>query len=80
MVQPGMAPFTLAQRFKAPLRNGMKLFCVGVGASFVGVFVTNLLITLRTFLDPSFAPLNKPQNVLATSAAYGGRRGGAGGA
>lgn len=27
-----MAPFSLAQRFKAPLRNGLKLFGVGVGA------------------------------------------------
>jgi hypothetical protein len=31
-VQPGMAPFTLAQRLGAPVRNGLKLFCVGTGA------------------------------------------------
>jgi len=66
-----MTPFTLGQRFKAPLRNGMKLFCVGVGASFVGVIVTNALIGLRQMLDPGFKPLNQPQNVLQTSAAYG---------
>jgi hypothetical protein len=129
-VQAGMQPFTLGQRFKAPLRNGMKLFCVGVGArwveigwrlgvgrgswgarrlaalhqaarfqspslslchinnktahiptptptptpnppSFIGVIVTNALIGLRTLLDPAFKPLNQPQNVLQTSAAYG---------
>jgi hypothetical protein len=34
--------------------------------------VTNALIGLRTLLDPTFTPLNKPQNVLQTSAAYGG--------
>ena len=53
------------------MRNGLKLMCVGVGASFVGVAVTNTLIALRQALDPSFVPLNQAQNVLATSAAYG---------
>ncbi|KAI8471097.1 MAG: hypothetical protein J3K34DRAFT_418522 [Monoraphidium minutum] len=66
-----MAPFTLGQRFKAPLRNGLKLFGVGLGASFVGVAATNGLILLRTLLDPDFSPLNQPQNVLVTSLAYG---------
>jgi hypothetical protein len=126
-VPSGMEPFTLAQRLGAPVRNGMKLFAVGIGArcarargafasrgkgrykkpvavfvslldrcsssattptikrqrqrqqnktnqqqhSFVGVAVTNTLVALRKALDPAFAPLNAPQNVLATSAAYG---------
>jgi hypothetical protein len=59
------------QRLGAPVRNGLKLMCVGIGASFVGVAVTNTLIALRQALDPSFIPLNQAQNVLATSAAYG---------
>ncbi|GBF89992.1 hypothetical protein Rsub_02698 [Raphidocelis subcapitata] len=71
LVQPGMAPFTPLQRLGAPVRNGTKLFAVGCGASFVGVAVTNGLIALRGVLDPGFAPLNQPQNVLATSLAYG---------
>lgn len=70
-VQPGMPSFTLMQRLGAPVRNGLKLMCVGIGASFVGVAVTNTLIALRQALDPSFVPLNQAQNVLATSAAYG---------
>jgi len=70
-VQPGSPPFTLAQRLGAPVRNGLKLFGVGLGASFVGVAVTNALSALRGALDPSFAPLNPPQDVLAVSAAYG---------
>lgn len=70
-VQPGSPPFTLAQRLGAPVRNGLKLFGVGLGASFVGVAVTNALAALRGMLDPSFAPLNPPQDVLAVSAAYG---------
>lgn len=60
-----------SQRLGAPVRNGLKLMCVGIGASFVGVAVTNTLIALRQALDPSFVPLNQAQNVLATSAAYG---------
>ncbi|KIY99940.1 hypothetical protein MNEG_8023 [Monoraphidium neglectum] len=61
VVQPGMAPFSLGQRFKAPLRNGLKLFGVGLGASLVGVVVTNSLIILRTLIDTDFVPLNQPQ-------------------
>lgn len=70
-VQPGMPSFTLMQRLGAPIRNGLKLMCVGMGASFVSVVVTNMLIGLRQALDPSFVPLNQAQDVLATSAAYG---------
>lgn len=33
--------------------------------------MTNTLIALRCVLDPDFVPLNQPQNVLATSLAYG---------
>lgn len=53
------------------MRNGLKLMCVGVGASFFSVAVTNALIGMRQMLDPSFVPLNQAQDVLATSAAYG---------
>ena len=70
-VQPGMPPFTLAQRAGAPVRNGLKLFFVGVSASFIGVAATNALIAARQILDPSFAPLNQPQDLVAMSAAYG---------
>ncbi len=70
-LQPGMEPFTLGQRVGAVLRNGIKLFGVGVTASFIGVAVTNTLLQVRSFLDPSFLPVNKAQDVLATSAAYG---------
>lgn len=70
-VQPGMAPFSLGQRFGAVIRNGLKLFGVGLTASCVGVAITNSLIIARQLLDPSFEPLNQPQNILATSAAYG---------
>lgn len=70
-VQAGMEPFTLLQRLGAPVRNGLKLFCVGIGASFVGVAVTNTLIWARSQLDPTFKPLNQPQDILAMSAAYG---------
>lgn len=70
-VQPGTPPFTLAQRCGAPIRNGMKLFVVGLSASFFGVAITNTLLAVRQMLDPTFVPLNQPQDVLAMSAAYG---------
>ncbi len=70
-VQPGMMPFTLGQRLGAPLRNGLKLFGVGFGASLFGVAITNTLIGLRSALDPTFVPLNQAQDILATSLAYG---------
>lgn len=70
-VQPGMPAFTLLQRMGAPVRNGLKLACVGFSASMIGVCMTNALIALRTALDPSFAPLNQSQDVIATSLAYG---------
>lgn len=70
-VQPGMEPFTMGQRMGAVLRNGIKLFGVGITASFIGVAVTNSLLYLRTIIDPTFLLPNKPQDVLATSAAYG---------
>jgi hypothetical protein len=60
-VQPGMQPFTLMQRVGAPIRNGLKLAAVGLIASFIGVAVTNAIVSVRTLLDPSFSPLNAPQ-------------------
>lgn len=69
-MQPGSAPFTLAQRGGAVVRNGIKLLGVGFAASLLGVGVTNALIAARQLLDPSFTPLNEPQNVLVMSAAY----------
>ncbi|GLI69134.1 hypothetical protein VaNZ11_013689 [Volvox africanus] len=70
-VPPGMEPFTLAQRLGAILRNGSKLLCVGFCASMIGVGVTNALLGVRQMMDPSLAPPNAPQNVVATSGAYG---------
>ncbi|CAL8466859.1 g6395 [Coccomyxa elongata] len=69
-VPPGYSPFTVGQRAGAVLRNGSKLLAVGFGASLFGVSVTNVLIALRQHLDPTWVPLNAPQNVLVTSAAY----------
>nr|QKY15094.1 RETICULATa-RELATEd chloroplastic-like isoform a (C2E21) [Polytomella parva] len=71
MVPPGMEPFTLAQRFGAVIRNGLKLLCVGFCASMFGVGVTNSLLAVRKIMDPTFCSPNKPQNVVGTSAAYG---------
>lgn len=70
-VQPGMPGFTLMQRLGAPVRNGLKLFAVGLGASMIGVGITNALIGLRQMLDPTFVPLNQAQDVVNTSLAYG---------
>ena len=70
-VPPGYAPFTLAQRAGAVVRNGTKLFAVGCCASLLGVGITNSLITVRQMMDPAFVPLNDPQDVLVMSAAYG---------
>lgn len=70
-VQAGMPAFTLAQRITAVLRNGFTLLGVGMASSFIGVGITNTLLGLRAMMDPTFTPANKPQNVLATSAAYG---------
>ncbi|PNW85236.1 hypothetical protein CHLRE_03g177350v5 [Chlamydomonas reinhardtii] len=70
-VPPGMEPFSLSQRLGAILRNGSKLLGVGFCASLIGVGVTNSLLFVRQQLDPTMAPPNAPQNVLATSAAYG---------
>lgn len=36
-----------------------------------GVGVTNALLTMRQIIDPTLVAPNKPQNVVATSAAYG---------
>ncbi|EIE26551.1 hypothetical protein COCSUDRAFT_46136 [Coccomyxa subellipsoidea C-169] len=69
-VQPGYTPFTVGQRAGAVVRNGSKLLAVGFGASLFGVSITNLLIAVRQQLDPTWVPLNSPQNVLAMSAAY----------
>ena len=70
-VPPGYAPFSLGQRAGAVVRNGAKLFGVGLFASLLGVGITNGLVGLRSILDPTFVPLNDPQNVLVMSAAYG---------
>jgi hypothetical protein len=70
-VPMGYAPFTLGQRAGAVVRNGAKLFGVGLFASLLGVGITNGLVGLRSILDPTFVPLNDPQNVLVMSAAYG---------
>ena len=45
--------------------------CVGFCASLLGVGICNALCAVREFVDPSWAPPNAPQNVLATSLAYG---------
>lgn len=71
MVGPGKTPYTVAQRGGAILRNGGKLLAVGFGSSLFGVGLTNALTAVRAMLDPDFHPLNKPQGVLVTSAAYG---------
>jgi hypothetical protein len=44
---------------------------VGMFASMLGVGVTNALMGVRQMLDPSFVPLNPPQDMLIMSAAYG---------
>ncbi len=70
-VPAGYAPFTVTQRAGAVVRNGLKLFGVGVGASMMGVVITNGLVAARCMLDPSFVPLNAPQDVAVMSASYG---------
>ena len=70
-VPAGYAPFTLTQRVGAVVRNGLKLFGVGVGASMMGVVITKGLVGARCMLDPSFVPLNAPQDVAVMSGAYG---------
>lgn len=70
-VPAGYRPFTVAQRVGAVVRNGIKLFGVGFGASVMGVAVTNGLVAARCALDPSYVPLNAPQDVAVMSAAYG---------
>lgn len=66
----GYEPFTMAQRLGAIARNGTKLLGVGFFASLTGVGITNALVALRQMLDPTWVPLNAPQNVLVMSAAY----------
>lgn len=70
-VQPGTQPYTLQQRGGALLINFVKLLAVGTTASLVGVGLVNTLIFLRETADPTWAPLNPPQNILATSLFYG---------
>lgn len=70
-VPKGYAPFTVTQRVGAVVRNGLKLFGVGFGASVMGVAVTNGLVAARCMLDPSYVPLNAPQDVVVMSGAYG---------
>ncbi len=71
VVPAGQASFTVAQRSGAVVRNGAKLLGVGFGSSLFGVGLTNAITAIKQILDPDFQPLNKPQGVLATSAAYG---------
>uniref|UniRef100_A0A1D1ZRF7 Protein RETICULATA-RELATED 4, chloroplastic n=2 Tax=Auxenochlorella protothecoides TaxID=3075 RepID=A0A1D1ZRF7_AUXPR len=70
-VQPGNPRFSLLQRGGAVVRNGSKLAAVGFFASLLGVGVTNGMVALRTSLDPTFVPLNAPQDVLTMAGAYG---------
>lgn len=70
VVQPGMEPFSMAQRFGAILRNGSKLFGVGLVCSFAGVAITNSLIKLREIMDPTFKNRNPPQDLVKMSFAY----------
>ena len=70
-VPAGYSPFTIGQRLGSVVRNGTKLFGVGFFASLLGVGFTNGLILVRQMLDPTFVPLNDPQDVLLMSAAYG---------
>jgi len=70
-VPAGYRPFTVTQRVGAVVRNGIKLFGVGFGASVMGVAVTNGLVAARCALDPSYVPLNAPQDVAVMSATYG---------
>eukprot|EP00803_Ostreobium_quekettii_P007797 evm.model.scf_481.3 EVM.evm.TU.scf_481.3 scf_481:28535-34166(-) len=70
VVQPGMVPFSLGQRFGAILRNGSKLFGVGLVCSFAGVAITNTLIKIRELIDPSFKNINPPQDLVKMSFAY----------
>lgn len=76
-MQPGNPRFSLLQRGGAVVRNGSKLAAVGFFASLLGVGVTNGMVALRTSLDPTFVPLNAPQDVLVrppggTSLSWGG--------
>lgn len=70
-VPEGYEPFSFFQRIGAVVRNGLKLGVVGCGASLLGVGVTNAISQLRMRLDPTYFPLNAPQNVLVMSLAYG---------
>jgi hypothetical protein len=70
-VPPGAAPYTVAQRAGAIVKKGLTLFSVGVFSSLVGVSFTNAITYARQYLDPTFVPLNRPQNVAFTSLAYG---------
>lgn len=70
-VPEGYEPFSMLQRVGAAVRNGIKLGVVGCGASLLGVGVTNGIGLLRARLDPTYVPLNAPQNVLVMSLAYG---------
>lgn len=70
-VQQGGAPYSLVQRVGAVVRNGTKLAAVGCCASLLGVGVTNGIVKLRGVLDPSFKPLNAPQDVGVMAGAYG---------
>lgn len=71
VVQRGTQPFTVLQRFGSVLRNGSKLFAVGVICSFIGVVTTNSLLLLRSKLDPEFKSQNPPQNAVTMAFGYG---------
>jgi len=71
VVQRGTQPFTALQRLGSVVRNGSKLFAVGVVCSFIGVATTNSLLILRSKLDPQFKSQNPPQNAVNMAFGYG---------
>ncbi|EHA8590686.1 protein RETICULATA-RELATED 4, chloroplastic [Cocos nucifera] len=63
--------YSFLQRVGAIVRNGLKLFAVGTGASLIGVGITNALINARKALDKNFAVEAEDVPILSTSVAYG---------
>ncbi|GAB4828056.1 Protein RETICULATA-RELATED 4, chloroplastic [Ancistrocladus abbreviatus] len=63
--------YSFLQRTGAVVRNGVKLFAIGTGASLIGTAITNLLIAIRKAFDKSFAVEAEDVPVLSTSVAYG---------
>ncbi|KAK4526685.1 hypothetical protein GAYE_SCF26G4601 [Galdieria yellowstonensis] len=63
--------YTVGQRALSYFFKVGQLAMTGFCCSFVGVALTNSIITFRKAFDPSFTPENPMSNVLTTSAAYG---------